>query len=967
MTTTYQIRFVEHGKAFIESRYKGELIAGDFQVLAFSDVDIKNQSLSYKNNVLRYPDQSQFSSKLGSVSFALLRHKDINKDLKEYVFVQLQRRRELELAPSVTNTQNRFYNQVRFSILPVWLLDELYSRRQYILSELASNIKISNQKTDNGESAIFERDELLSPFQMQNYSKDDVGKEGILAGELLISPTSLPTLINVNLDSLIYQIANDILKQWEFNKDLSSNLTYAMPPDASEIIDKLTVVQRVQTIVFPRVGVITFAFDIITGQSVDILLLDSIFADLNPKTPKVSFTKNSYDPASIIIEAENDFYDPNILPLVRNFNFSLIEIRQIVELKRSGHKIGNISEFSKLLSKLIDSNHMDVFSQLISYLKDEEITNLFQIDNLSSLVKEKILEAIAGGKNLTEYWRLFSATQIKKIISENFLKHLFDIIRRSEKQEFLALAKDYSNGFLLFMMRDDIRAKVEQEKIALLTGESISVIKLLFELDDEVIRAIIKQKLLSEKDAGFYGELIAEFSSRCNLECLLWIINLTQRPIDSLIVIKTLRNCIERDLVLNAEYKRDFFVLFDKTFQEDGGFLSRIPSTTDGLLLREKMREWANRDIDVAEKVFFQDIVSLPYADFEREYLSLKRNLSGISMDAASECFKLLFSKDKQQSIVEALGELCGFNRLTCEKVLRVFINNPHLLSVEDLEYIFNMVSQNEYAEYTGLIFKGNNYDQEIKEINAKYLIDLLLSSPVGRNQTLLIMILNKLGTLRSDDTDLWLSLFQKMETGASPITLYKVMKSINFDIISILSQHEIGEKFIMYYRVMSDNTFLLEIPNISFAILDVILGNEHDVNILNSVEQIDALVRICRSDRLGKLREPCEKHLRVLKDSDYTRMQPDLASRLSKETRDYIRSLSTYNNMGGLNDMRANSNKIEYAASSQKSSISDLFETDEHTRKESDTKIRAETVMIISAVILLSIAILIFVAALIM
>ena len=243
------VNYVEYGKVFTESG------STDFQLLDYSDEATlsaagRKRCEYYMDWGLDYPDppsKTPFSAEVGRVSVTLVKLRS------GYLFTQIQRREEGELSRSLGMQPriNRRYNQVRFNFLPEEVFQERFSNDQ----KLYEMLLFQNKRSLAG-----------TPYGLKDYTESGQQYPFSAAAERDVSK-ALDEQYEVWVEIIVNALA-------QTNRQHSDKYSVLVETEAVDWFTKLQIVQRVQYIMFPLIGVVTFAFDYVTEQNVILRLFD---------------------------------------------------------------------------------------------------------------------------------------------------------------------------------------------------------------------------------------------------------------------------------------------------------------------------------------------------------------------------------------------------------------------------------------------------------------------------------------------------------------------------------------------------------------------------------------------------------------------------------------------------------------------------------------------------------------------
>lgn len=375
MPRELNVEILEYGKYFLADG------ASDYVELAFSPT--LEGYYKFFRNVLIFPEISDFNNKVGNISMGLLPFED-----GKFLFVQIQSRIENEL--SEKSPTNRIFNQIRFTQI----------NQAQVYSTLSDGY-------DAYIPLIYGKENNQARFALKNY-KDHSNIIGTQESniELFLPDNSKYVKWGFQLPYLWGfqngRIQKNILKTIQSISDLiifKEQVQIAAPE--LNIENKILLIEAVQRIVFPKIGVLTFALDNITNQRVNLRFVDqnSIqsnsnvfdYASLSSKlTNGQTFSKhllNVFMDTSKLKDgwstANKRLFDPVLESALHNGK-RVEEALKVADLNSSinkGHQEG-IS-----LNKIIEL----VDNYEIFFLSLPSLTfNTANIDNISMLPSEKM-------------------------------------------------------------------------------------------------------------------------------------------------------------------------------------------------------------------------------------------------------------------------------------------------------------------------------------------------------------------------------------------------------------------------------------------------------------------------------------------------------------------------------------------------------------------------------------------------
>lgn len=234
-------RYVDYGKVFVPN---GAL---DFSTLAYSDTEVASYGPQLFNRGLVFPEGSVFASQIGRVSAALLMFEG------GYLFALVQRRREGELSSDPRT--DRPFNQVRFVILTREMIEGAFASRAALYTGLARGAY-------DPQARVW----------LKDYSNP--GAQQLWSPALERLDPAAP-----NVEAIRF-VANALVSASQRHTSLggtgptSTPQPICVPLPGQDLLEKLQLIEAVQYLVFPRLGIISWALDYVSIQNVHLRLFD---------------------------------------------------------------------------------------------------------------------------------------------------------------------------------------------------------------------------------------------------------------------------------------------------------------------------------------------------------------------------------------------------------------------------------------------------------------------------------------------------------------------------------------------------------------------------------------------------------------------------------------------------------------------------------------------------------------------
>ena len=316
--TVYLGQWLEFGKFFASG------IASDFFPLAYTSG--LNQFGTTFRRTLNFPDKTSFKSQVGHVSLALILF-ERTPDTVRYLLVQVHRRREDEFGDPDTAPTNRPYNQERYTLITS---DDIKKNMQvgyeFFPSLIYKNSDTHDEnarfwlKTYNNHDILISNDDAKVPLSLPSIDTSDQGWRLPYLWRYLQGQLSVDDKILTQIKS----IANALIQH-----------EYVQVCENWSIEHKVMVVSAIQRLVFPKIGIITFAFDQITSQKVNLQFSSTITDSNNAHSYVIDFkdgllnesASNSY--SDLLLGFLKETSD-KLIPYNKSFQEIWIQICQIL-------------------------------------------------------------------------------------------------------------------------------------------------------------------------------------------------------------------------------------------------------------------------------------------------------------------------------------------------------------------------------------------------------------------------------------------------------------------------------------------------------------------------------------------------------------------------------------------------------------------------------------------------------------
>lgn len=705
-----KVRFVEYGKVFF--RKGDDYIAGDFKILNFSDPEIRLREKAFRD-ILRYPNLSSFSPQYGRVSLGFFKNRDFN----EYIFVHIQRRRELERAPGITGLPNRGYNQLRFYVINEDKLNQLLAQKKNFLMSL-----IVRDQVEYGNTS------LNNNFKLYDYLIDDVGETGIQSEEKSVYPYEIVS--KDNLENIAVQIANFIIERYEMEKPRLPYLKFSLPANVDGVGYKLKIIQQVQAIVFPRVGIITFAFDDISEQQVNILLLDFTSNTSNVVTELESVSSKSSEtrPSDLMIENLNIIYQEINLNILRNSDLSFREAFFFILFINKKVEIDE-TMFNQVFAK---SKPIDQDNYYILILEKFDIVVLKSFmgnSKINSNIKLNLLAKYLGtNKNTLLFLDLYFDLPNNERFNQSFCRVMADSLQYADLPRLGEGKSEISQALIQLILSQPMRAELLRGNRYWSDKKPVNAIEIATYLDFAVAEEAIL-KISSEKsDTTFTREVTTFALSQSDIGYLQWVINSLKVDVEPQKVVDYLLARFD-DGGFSTKDEIDRLCSVISVFNKGtDGFLSLIPKTMNSKALENRIYDLIGVSALIVEKVFLGDIIKLDYPQLQLKYLEMRKRVPNNLKGYTSDCIRYLFSRTADGPSLDFLERDCDFTKEERMRIARVLINDSELLLLSDIVYIFSKAPDPSYVDFAKIIILRDNEKERISALNKDVIVNFMLA-----------------------------------------------------------------------------------------------------------------------------------------------------------------------------------------------------------------------------------------------
>lgn len=811
-----KIRFVEYGKAFLEHE-EGHIVT-DFLTLKYSDAQTREREKSFRD-LLSYSDKSSFLRKHGKVSFGLFRNRASN----EYIFTHIQRRRELELAPGLKGRPNREYYQIRYTVLSVEEIREIYlDQKSFIvcLTELGTK---GLRLNETGEK-----------YRLCDYLFKETGKEGVQAKEHFINPN----YVDLNNDLLSYAIliANLLIEKYETSQKVLPYLKVGFHKDFT-LDEKIILIQQIQLIVYPRVGVITFSFDDVFQQEVNILFCDQDSSQFNssditlPKPLSANGNTNTY--ANWALDNLNKFYQNENIAIFQNSDLSFQEAAFLV-IYRNGKMELDVTLLNKAFDKMKPDDQNKYIASLVESLSfDIHKLALSKID-VSQIFKQKLMSHYLNTKKdpFTFYDLYFVLPD-----DEKFDKSSCSLMLKSfEYLKFQELSRIPPGGYKKIIdvilcpnfqieLNKNKRCWADQkpfnpvETASLLDLEYAKekVSKIVFQANNILLQEQVKSFAMTQNDIGYFS----------------WAVNL-------------LRNGFDRQSI--ASYLLDKFSLIDldskqninhlealiEVFSEEKGFLSKIPKNEIGYKLEEKLLGLVGKSLEITKKRF-EMILEFPFEQFIGEYIEMRKKVADNLLNDDAGCIKYLFCDPKNRPSIKFLEE-CKLKIDHRLMIIRALISNSEFIKAEDIVYILENYSDERYYELAREILRKEELVVYVRSLNADIVKPIIQKAITQRSAG--EEILKRLVDINKESS-FWLNLMKGISDDRL-IDFHKIMENYGDTSIAIkgmLALSGNSEELLKINNLLSINAELSRSPKEKLSLLINVL-NKEDLSTITGLDE---------------------------------------------------------------------------------------------------------------------------------
>lgn len=254
MSEAITLPFVECGKVFCYKRRTSEYVVLDNSGQAISDALMS----LYSSLVGQYGAEHNlfFSVQppgFGNFSTALIEADQYVRAKDQFLFIQLQQRRELEYLPLSefpNDAVNRLYTQAHFTVIPGSMLRDFIKQKKAIYHAILSG---------NGST----------PHLKDYWAPDKFGKQVLpqrLPRELQVQPleeSPATKQIVQGLSNIVFNFLREKKTAPANNYNLPNNLVVVYP--GLNIKERLAIMQEVQYLLLPSIGIFSFSLDYAMG------------------------------------------------------------------------------------------------------------------------------------------------------------------------------------------------------------------------------------------------------------------------------------------------------------------------------------------------------------------------------------------------------------------------------------------------------------------------------------------------------------------------------------------------------------------------------------------------------------------------------------------------------------------------------------------------------------------------------
>ena len=333
-----QIRYVEFGKRFIPYG------SSDFIVLSSSDREIEKNVDYFRRAVLQFPKSTIFNDRIGNVSLALVRFPE------GFLFVQVQSRREDEVKiDEIEPTMHRPFTQIRFSYLSSENLIQLFSSDIGVYTSLLYNNPANNQKH--------------LPFRLADYGWFDRNGNPLEGKNEWKNRVSVEDeLTKYSFHTYVEKLVNLINKRLQTHKDNKKGIALYLTKDFNkkftenfDLYYRLALLQTAQLSLYPRYGLITFAFDYITEQETTLKFYTEDMAQ------KEGF---AFPPLTDVDQFVENYYES--VNRVKKFVF---EPKLRTYFSEAPNNLSNVINLYRLIKREINLNEKDIISLIRNHFR----------------------------------------------------------------------------------------------------------------------------------------------------------------------------------------------------------------------------------------------------------------------------------------------------------------------------------------------------------------------------------------------------------------------------------------------------------------------------------------------------------------------------------------------------------------------------------------------------------------------
>lgn len=441
-------QFLEFGK------YKNtsEGRASDFAELTYS-YGLKEFSPDLRK-ALAFPSDSSFTEIRGNISFALIYFGQVAGQSR-YLFVQLQSRREGEFSDKPPT--NRPFMQERYTLIEEKTLRKILEGGYEPYDPLIIR-SIQQGNTNSTGLKMYQDDELGIGEYWVTYEPEK-------PLEKLRTPYLQQYLAGAkgfrNLDLWLQNIVTiaDAVVQSKHVQVNSSNL---------EVEEQFLLVQAVQRLVFPSIGVMTFAFDHVTSQTVRLQFyknlpipsrVQPVVIELSAKQTGHDVSQNSYskhmlqfmqDLKTTLLSVTSDFQQ-----VWTNVNQALLAEEFILAFQKGGKAVNAIDaywlhNYAKRLNNLI--TRFKRSHQFISNESFRRVLDAFEQTELIALLDKpdlqmRILQILRSRLPLPQFAEILldkETTLLKPVLLEQ--------LKLSAQESASSVVKQCSDKTLNFLL-----------------------------------------------------------------------------------------------------------------------------------------------------------------------------------------------------------------------------------------------------------------------------------------------------------------------------------------------------------------------------------------------------------------------------------------------------------------------------------------------------------------------------------